>query len=139
LDYSYDGYWPLDGQKEEMDMMKNEAQVRHDNIAIDSVKVRYLKKFIQGASKGSKVYVFVSPWYRGVSAEAYNIVRNICQEYGVYYCNMFNDSFFANEKSYWFDGCHLNSVGAEEYSKKVAHLILKHSEHEKHLFYNPQY
>ena len=118
FDYKHNGYWPLYEKKK-----LGTADVYADTVPIDSVKLRYLKSFIEEASQKSKLYVFVSPWYRGVSANAYNIVAEICKKENVCFNNMFCDSIFTKNYSYWSDGCHLNSYGAEKYTSIVAHMI----------------
>lgn len=122
FDYKINGFWPLYEKKK-----LGTVDVYADMVSIDSVKLRYLKSFIEEASKKSKLYVFVSPWYRGVSASAYNIVAEICKTEKVYFCNMFCDSRFSSNDSYWSDNCHLNNYGAEKYTSIIAHVIKKES------------
>lgn len=118
FDCKDNGYWPLYEKKK-----LGTADVYADTVPIDSVKLSYLKTFIEEASHKSKLYVFVSPWYRGVSANAYNVVAEICEKKNVSFINLFCDSVFAQNDSYWSDNCHLNKYGAEKYTSIVAHMI----------------
>ena len=118
FDYKINGFWPLYEKKK-----LGTADVYADMVSIDSVKLRYLKSFIEEASQKSKLYVFVSPWYRGVSANAYNVVSEVCKRQNVYFNNMFCDSIFVRNESCWSDNCHLNNDGAEKYTSIVAQQI----------------
>ena len=118
FDYKINGFWPLSERKK-----LGKGDVCADHVSVDSVKLRYLKSFIKEASSKSKLYVFVSPWYHGASAKAYNAIEKICKEENVYFNNMFCDNIFSKDSSYWSDNCHLNFKGADIYTKKVAHII----------------
>lgn len=124
FDYKINGFWPLDDKKNKK---LGTGDVYFDIVPIDPVKLRYLKTFIKEASQKSMLFVFVSPYYRGVSANAFNIVADICKTENVYFYNMFCDSRLVKNDSYWFDNCHLNKYGAEKYTSIVAHMIKKDS------------
>ena len=118
FDYMINGFWPLYEKKK-----LGTADMYAEMVSIDSVKLKYLEAFIEEASQKSKLYVFVSPWYRGVSANVYNVVAKICEKNNVCFNNLFCDSIFAQNDSYWSDNCHLNNHGAEKYTSIVAHMI----------------
>ena len=114
------GYWP--GYKE---MDYEPAPQTNIKYEVDSLKLKYVEKFIDLAQKHNvKIAFSVSPsYYASLMADFNNPIKSICQKRDV----PFVDSFFDNEiclnKKYWSDPFHMNDSGARTFSKKMVGKI----------------
>lgn len=110
------GYEPLKGQLN-YELTK---QDRMDNVIYDTLKLKYLRNLIsETESKGTKLMFCISPIYGGGDESIYNPIKELAKKENIPFLSYYNDSSFIFRKEYFKDSKHLNSEGAEEYSKKI--------------------
>lgn len=117
-----DGYLPLD------EVMKDAKSVDSstDN-EIDTVKVKYLKQFIRDCKENKTQLIFVVSPRFGVTNSlwlqpGFDIIS---REGGCKILNYYCAYEFASNKEYFRDSFHMNREGADNFTKKIAHLIKK--------------
>lgn len=113
------GYKPLYG---EMSYEPKEDDAS-DNVQkpIDPFKEKYLIRLIQDCRRnGTKLIFMVSPSYGQTTRSTYySAISNLCKRYGVPLFYHQNDTNFVNDRKYFKDSSHLNSVGAKKYTKMI--------------------
>ena len=105
---------------EKMDTMKLRNRIVDTDTPIiyDSIKISYLKKLVE-ESDYTKVVFVVSPWWYGADTILYQPVRELCNEYGIPYIDFSNHPKYVHCNDLFKDGSHLNSKGADEFSRDL--------------------
>ncbi len=110
------GFLPLEGN---MDTMK----IKHngDNkvlVKYDSVKLRFIRKFIE-ETKGVKLYFVVSPSWYGTNENEIKPIKEMCTNNNIPFISFSNDKKYVHCNQYFSDGLHLNAKGADEFTKDL--------------------
>lgn len=114
------GFRPLLG---EMDSMKISKKTDFNtNVKYDSLKLKYINKFIN-ANKNVMVVFVISPTWNGLDSSQYYPIKKICEENGLLFINFANDQKYMYNYKYFKDGAHLNSVGADEFTKDLMSIL----------------
>lgn len=120
--FNENGFQPLHGY------YKGEKQIYdNDSIKTDDDKVEEFRRIIKLCKdKGIKLTVVTSPFYADYKKQTSTtlLVKEICNEQGIEYFNFLNDKDFEDIKLYHTVD-HLNSDGADKFTKKVAELLNK--------------
>lgn len=113
------GYSPLDG------VMTNwKSFIIPQQVQIDSLKVQYMHKFIRDCkSRGTKLVFSVSPRFGASTSIGYQPGFEICKEEGCLVLDFFCDTSFVSTVEYYNDSYHLNSQGADAYTKVLANKL----------------
>lgn len=119
---SDNGYFPLNGQMDTMKIDETRAASR-TGIKTDSIKIRYLKKMIDEL-KGCQLVFVVSPtWYGNNSNDKLKEIETICKERNIAYLDFSNLPKYVHQNELFKDGMHLNSKGADEFTKDLIERI----------------
>lgn len=97
---------------------------KHTNKTIDSLKIGYMKDFIQSL-KDSKLFVIISPLWHGGNNEWYMPVYQLCQKFDVELIDFSNNPKYVHQDKYFLDATHLNDIGANEFTKDLIKIIKK--------------
>lgn len=120
--FNKNGFQPLHGY------YKGEKQIYdNDSIKTDDDKIEEFRRIIKLCKdKGIKLTVITSPFYADYKKQTSTtlLVKEICNEEGIEYFNFLNDKDFEDIKLYHTVD-HLNSDGADKFTKKVAELLNK--------------
>lgn len=120
--FNKNGFQPLHGY------YKGEKQIyNNDSIKTDDDKVEEFKRIIKLCKdKGIKLTVVTSPFYADYKKQTSTtlLVKEICNEEGAEYFSFLNDKDFEDIKLYHTVD-HLNSDGADKFTKKIAELLNK--------------
>lgn len=121
------GYFPLFGKMNyEVDVSKEK------NLMTDSVKVYYLKKFISLCKDNNIHLLFsLSPKYKAENSSSYDVVKFIANEMEVPILDNYTNAQFSNNKVYFQDQMHMNSTGADEYTKYLISFLREYIMHEE--------
>lgn len=116
----YNGYRPNYG---EMDRMKiSKKQKSSEPVKYDSLKLAYMRKFVDICGDIKLIFVISPIWY-GMDEETYLPIKNICREKGILFINFANNPKYIHNYRYFIDGAHLNSVGADEFTKDFMSIL----------------
>jgi hypothetical protein len=86
----------------------------------DSLKLSYLKRLAAETRRDGTQLVFViSPCYHCPDMKVYTPLMTICRQYSIPLFDFSHDKTFCHQRTYFHDGNHLNSVGAEIFTKKL--------------------
>lgn len=125
-----DGFYPLSGELDEMKIKKGNKDTKQ--LQVDSLKLDLFEKLIIDMKKHNVQLIFVvSPiWYgKELSQfEALKSLRFICEKYNILFLNYYNSSKYVKNNKLFKDGSHLNSRGADEFTKELVE-VLSHTYH----------
>lgn len=120
---SIKGYQPLEGE------IGYFREPQESSVAekVDSVKLRYLERIINLCDKNDVPIVFVaSPTYYD-PVDLFAPIRELAGKHGIPFLSFYNDSRFERNNAMFVDATHLNSRGADEFSRIVAGDIIKNA------------
>lgn len=116
-----DGYSPSKGELQENDRYD---YVEDCSEKIDSVKIKYLSKFIELCQDNNiKLFLMVSPKVADRPVGMKKELEIISRKHNIKIYDFYDDSDFVNNLSLFKDHDHLNYIGAELYTKKVVDSI----------------
>jgi hypothetical protein len=109
------GYNPYYGS---MDYVPDLDDGRNNQLDVDTLKLYYVRKFIEKAQgQGVPVVISASPRYGVSPVNHYNDpIKRICKEYNVPFLDYYADDEIVNKKEYFHDANHLNNIGADVFS-----------------------
>lgn len=99
-------------------------------VEYDSLKLDYLEKFIN-LSAGSRLLFVVSPVWQDRKArieEEIKPLKAMCLQKGIPLIDFTNHPSYLYNDSLFNDGSHLNSKGADEFSRAIVQILRKESE-----------
>lgn len=97
-----------------------------DNFKVDSLKLHYINKFIDEAKNAKIIFVY-SPTWAGSKPEYIAPYLEICEKRGFQFINFSNDPKYMVNKKYFKDNLHLNSAGANEFTKDLIKVLKEDS------------
>lgn len=115
------GYLPLYGKLSYEPVEKKRDKV----VETDTLKRKYLIKFIEKAQTHAQLIVFVSPIYGKTDLGLYNELKCICKKYGVPVYDHLADDRITRKRDFFVDPVHLNDEGARIYTKLIIGEIRK--------------
>lgn len=106
------GYRPLQGKLDSS--IPSGYSPDYQRPAADSLKLSFVKKFIE-LSEGSKLIFVVSPVWDGVTSDN-SPIKELCAQKGLPFIDMSADPRFLRNDEVFRDYSHLNSEGADEFT-----------------------
>ena len=113
------GYVPLIGSLNEV---KKLADHTLPSMQIDSLKLHYLEEMIDTFSD-TKICFVVSPSWNGKDVKAFEPIKALCNKYHLRFIDYSNNPKYIHQDRYYTDIYHLNSKGADEFTKDIIHLL----------------
>lgn len=113
------GFRPLKG---EMDTLKLKKRVTCKSMEYDSLKLEFIQKFIDEA-KGAEIKFIYSPIWYGSDPEHIKPVLEICKKNNIDFIDFSNNTKYVHNSIYFKDGIHLNSRGADEFTKDLIRIL----------------
>ena len=113
------GFLQLKGS---FDSMKIDPSHMNDDGVIDSLKLKYVNKFID-LSEGAQLFFVSSPIWYGMSPEHLAPLKKICKLRHVPFLDFSNDPKYVHNNALFKDGKHLNDKGADEFTKDFIKTI----------------
>lgn len=116
------GFLPLKGEMDQMKIRsgKGEKLVKK----VDDVKLKFISKLIE-ESKGVELVFVASPTWYGSSERDYQPIREICASKDVRFIDFSNSEKYVHQNLWFRDGTHLNSRGADEFTKDLISEIIQ--------------
>lgn len=117
------GFRPVD---REMDTMKisKKTEKKVDYYTYDSLKISYIEKIIN-ISKTTKIIFAVSPQWYGMDTLQFLPIKDICQKRDIPFIDFSNAAKYVHHNEYFEDGSHLNSRGADEFTRDLIQELRK--------------
>lgn len=116
------GYSPCHSEMDRTKIDSKEMNKHLQNYRFDSVKLNYIRKFIDTVGKDS-IVICISPRWYGLDEGSYKPVVDICKEKGVRFINFSNDPKYVYNDIFFKDGTHLNAKGADEFTRDLIKKI----------------
>ena len=128
--FQKDGYAPLYGSKldkyRQQDGNKTTKKENTKPVEYDALKLQCLERVAGERPEGSKMVFVMSPTYgQSVTADAFEVVYDICRKNDIPMLNYMNDTRFLGRDDLFYDRGHMNNDGARMFSSIVASDILK--------------
>lgn len=114
------GYKPLYGC---MDYEPKENS--NTTFEYDSVKLNFIKLFIEKCNNKSQLIFTTSPYYLPGNDSVYKPIREMCEKYKIPFLEHHKDTLFSNKKNYFKDSVHLNHEGAQIFTNIIIEEISK--------------
>lgn len=112
------GFRPQEGKIDpELIVLNKEYQPQK----VDSVKLKYLNRFIETA-KNTLFVVVISPFWTGMDSKELAPIKELCKNNNVPFFDFSNDKKYKFNNELFMDRAHLNTKGANEFTKD---LIIK--------------
>jgi len=113
---------------QDMDTMKvRKEYIAYDSkgcYVYDSLKISYINKFIDKTQNMNRIFV-VSPMWYGQNPSVLEPIKEICEKRNAHLLDFSNDPKYVHHNEYFSDGKHLNSRGADEFTKDLIKEINK--------------
>lgn len=109
------GFRPFYG---EMIDIKDKTEPDKPAPVFDSLKLQYFNRLADFSSRSRLIFV-VSPIWGGMDERDLAPVKRLCEQHGIPLIDFSNDSKYVHVNKYFFDTPHLNSVGADEFTKDL--------------------
>ena len=121
LDKGVKGYVPLEGELDSM-KIRQEHQTIITQYKFDKVKMGYITRLIDAVGSDSIIFVASPRWY-GMDKRSFEPLVNLCKNRGVRFLDFANNPKYVHNDYYFKDGVHLNSRGADEFTKDLIKVI----------------
>jgi hypothetical protein len=111
-----------------MNYEPNENDIRVKGV-VDSVKIKYFKKFIQlTIANDIQLVCCVSPSYKPskIEKEKYSEIIDLCEKYDIPFVYMENEERISDNRSLFQDRTHMNDEGSRLYTNGLIRLLKKY-------------
>lgn len=123
LSSGINGFRPLNGEMDSMKISRKET-LDDEEITFDSLKLHYWNKLISQMGR-CRLIVVISPTWNGMKEREYEPLLNMCKNNDLPFINFANDPKYMHNYTYFKDGGHLNSHGAEEFTRDLVTALKK--------------
>ena len=116
----------IQGFRPQYNTMKYEPEIKikeQTEYQYDSLKIRYLKKFIVATQGKTNLVFAVSPMYKGMDSDVFAPLKEICEQENIPFLDYSNDPEISFNRNYFYDRVHLNSEGADYFNVKFVNDI----------------
>lgn len=115
------GFHPMIG---ELDTMKISIKPQPENYSFDSLKISYLNKMVD-LSGDTKVVFVVSPIWYGMDSRQLSPIKEMAEKRNLTFIDLSNSPKYVHNNAYFKDGTHLNSQGANEFTRDLIEELKK--------------
>ena len=116
------GFIPINSKMNKSKINKKEINRQHRSYEFDSLKLVYLSKLIDIVGNKNIMFVISPRWY-GMDQEAFKPLADLCKKKDVLFIDYANNSKYIYNDLFFKDGNHLNSRGANEFTKDLMNYI----------------
>lgn len=101
--------------------IKRGGQLTHHRH-VDPVKLGYIGKLVE-ESEGCRLVFVVSPIWYGMDGRQLAPLKAICDGHGIPFLDFSNDPKYVHHDEFFKDGTHMNSTGADEFTKDLVAVL----------------
>ncbi|SEW24646.1 hypothetical protein SAMN04487827_2307 [Prevotella sp. khp7] len=117
------GFVPLLGKMDKSKIRRNDATHTPIDYDYDFLKLFYLEKYVEAL--GNNIVFCVSPIWYGMDTKQLSPVIKLCKKRGIEFIDFSNDPKYVRNDIYFKDGGHMNSLGADEFTKDLIKELRK--------------
>ena len=110
------GFWPQQGEMNKL-KIREEDHIPQNMYVFDPLKVYYLERYAE--SLDDKIVFCVSPIWYGMDTKQLSPIIELCKKKGIEFIDFSNNPKYVRNDYYFTDGSHLNSIGADEFTKDL--------------------
>ena len=100
----------------------NEINKHLESYDFDTLKLDYIKKFIEEVGR-ENIIIIISPRWYGMDESSYEPLVDICKEREVMFLDYSDNSKYVHNDLFFRDGNHLNARGADEFTRDLIKKI----------------
>ncbi len=113
------GFRPIDQQLDTMKIKKDYLPYdSKEGYDYDSMKLKYLKKFL-AKTKDIKTILVVSPMWYGQDDAVLDSIKPLCNQEDIILLNYANSPKYNHNNQFFVNGTHLNAKGADEFTRDL--------------------
>lgn len=121
---SPNGYLPLNGEIDKMKIKESKNNGKEPSFDFDLQKISYMETFIKEAKeKGIQLFFVASPIWYGKDDAQFAPLKEICYKQNIPFYNYSNDPTYVHHNEMFKDGTHLNTYGADKFTKRICKTI----------------
>lgn len=123
------GFVPFNERMDTLKIRKNYiAYDSKEGYQYDSIKLKYLEKFIEKANNNNINLVFVvSPMWYGQDTLALDTLKCLIKGKNIPLVDFSNDPKYVHNNEFFRDGAHLNSIGADEFTRDLIKYLKRYN------------
>ena len=110
------GFWPQPGEMDKL-KIREEDHVQKDTYDFDPLKLYYMERYAE--SLEDKIVFCVSPIWYGMDTKQLTPIIELCKKKGIEFIDFSNNPKYVRNDYYFTDGSHMNSIGADEFTKDL--------------------
>ncbi len=115
------GFKPINRQMDKK-RLKKDGKSLDCNYPIDSLKLAYLRKFIDETNDVKVIFV-ISPTLYGIDQKDIAPIRNLCADKGIPFIDFSNNPKYLGKIEYFSDYLHLNKRGADVFTRDLVEKL----------------
>lgn len=119
------GFVPIEGEFDPMQTQLAEKNNINNSMEIDSLKASFIQSFVKSVKQYDELRLFfvISPvWYDQPLGNT-EWLQKVCKRNNVPLIDYSSDVKYVHNDKYFKDGVHLNSLGADEYTRDLIRRI----------------
>lgn len=117
-----DGFQPLLGEMDKNKIRKSSDSGSKHTYSCDSLKLNFIRKMIDEC-EGRELIFVVSPIWYGMDSLQFEPVKEMCAERNIPFYDYSNNPKYVHQDVYFKDGNHMNSKGADEFTKELVSTL----------------
>ena len=121
-DNSIQGYVPYNSEMDKTKIDAKEMKLDKGPYSFDSVKLSYIEKLIDTVGSDNLI-ISISPRWYGLDPASFQPLVEICNRKGVKFVDFSNNSKYVHNDLYFRDGTHLNTRGADEFTRDFMKVL----------------
>jgi hypothetical protein len=110
------GFWPQLGEMDKL-KIREEDHVQKESYDFDPLKLYYMERYAE--SLEDKIVFCVSPIWYGMDTKQLTPIIELCKKKGIEFIDFSNNPKYVRNDYYFTDGSHMNSIGADEFTKDL--------------------
>ena len=110
------GFWPQSGEMDKL-KIREEDHVQKESYDFDPLKLYYMERYAE--SLEDKIVFCVSPIWYGMDSKQLTPIIELCKKKGIEFIDFSNNPKYVRNDYYFTDGSHMNSIGADEFTKDL--------------------
>lgn len=121
-DNSIKGYIPYNSEMDKTKIDKKEMDLDKGPYTFDPVKLSYIERLAETVGN-ENIIITISPRWYGLDTLSYKPLVEICNRKSIKFVDFSNNPKYVHNDLYFKDGTHLNSKGADEFTREFIKFL----------------
>ena len=117
------GFAALTGKMNKSKIRKSNGTYMQKEYDFDPLKLYYMEQYAE--LMGNNIVFCVSPIWYGMDKKQFAPVIELCKKKGIEFIDFSNNPKYVRNDKYFWDGNHMNSLGADEFTRDLVQELRK--------------